>query len=740
MISSQKNVADDNGSASNEIQLAEYVAAILEHWKLIAVAIAISLLLGVVYIVVATPQYRADAMIQVEDDGNSSNSALGQLASIFDNKQTAAAEMALIGSRLVVGGAVNALHLDVTARPRYFPLIGRMIARHAVEGGLASPVLGMTRYAWGGEKIEVSRFDVAESRYDDKYTLVAREGGAYDIVDPDGELVLQGHVGQLATTSVGKEPISIKVDRLIAHAGTHFVLKRSSTLDTIGDLQQALVITELAKDSGIIGVSLDSDDASHAALVINTIASMYVQQNVDRKSAEAQHTLKFLDDTLPQLRQQLNDAESQYNAFRNQRGTVDLSQEGQLLLQRVVDSKTKLLELQQKRTEMVQRFTASHPAVAALDGQIAGVTSELDQLSKQVTALPNTEQTALQLLRDVRVDTELYMSLLNSAQQLRILKAGQVGSVRIVDYAVVQDLPVKPKKLLVLLLSIVAGSFIGTAIVFIRRSLSQGVTHSEEIERSLGLPVYAMIPHSDAQNRLEKQVKRDGRGIPLLAVTAPGDVAVEAIRSLRTALEFAMLNAANNVISITSSRPGAGKSFTSANLAAVLASSGKRVMLIDADLRRGTLQSYFGIQKEPGVTDVILRGTEVSRAVVKQAIKNVDVLPRGTSVPNPSELLMSDRMRDLVDRFSREYDVVIVDTPPVLAVTDSAVVGKLSGMTLLAIQHGAHPMPELMEVVQRLHAAGVSIKGALFTNVAERSLKAGAYYTAYYAYDEKAGR
>jgi tyrosine-protein kinase Etk/Wzc len=739
MISTKQNIGE-GASVSNEIQLIEYIAAVLENWKLIATSIAVSLLIGIVYIIVATPQYRADAMIQVEDDSNSSNSALGQLASIFDSKQTAAAEMALIGSRLVVGGTVNALRLDVTARPRYFPLIGRMLARDSAEGTLAGPVFGLSSFAWGGEKIEVSIFDVVARRYDEKYTLIAREGGAYDLVDPDGTLVVQGRVGQEVSSPAGKELTTLKVDRLVARPGTHFVLKRSSTLDTIGELQQKLIITELAKDSGIIGVSLDGEDAGHTARIINTIASTYVQQNVDRKSAEAQHTLKFLDETLPQLRQQLSDAESRYNAFRNQRGTIDLSQEGQLLLQRVVDSKTKLLELQQKRTEMAQRFTTSHPAVAALDSQISGINSELDQLGKQVTALPNTEQTALQLMRDVRVDTELYMSLLNSAQQLRILKAGQVGSVRIVDYAVAQDLPVKPKKALSLLLAIVAGSFIGTAIAFVRKALFRGVKHSEEIERSLGVPVYAMVPHSDAQARLQKRITREEQGVHLLALTDPEDVAVEAIRSLRTSLEFALLNAPNNVVCITSSRPGAGKSFTSANLAAVLASSGKRVMLLDADLRRGTLQSYFGLARQPGLSDVLARGADVSRVVSRQAIKNVDVLPKGMPVPNPAELLMSDRMKALIDRFAAEYDVVVIDTPPVLAVTDSAVVGKFSGTTLLAIQHGAQPMPELMEVVQRLHAAGVSIKGALFTNVAQHSFTGGAYYSAYYAYDEKASR
>jgi tyrosine-protein kinase Etk/Wzc len=724
-----------NVAPVKDVHLSEYIAALLEHRKLIAVSVAVALVIGVLYVVIATPQYRANAMIQVEDNPNSANDALGQLASIFNTKQTAAAEMELIGSRLVVGKTVNLLHLDISALPRYVPLLGRIYARHAVDGVLKAPLLGFDRFAWGGEIIKVSRFDVAQASYDEKYTLVARKNDAYDLFDADGALVLHGRVGSLASGSDGSGPVSLFVDALTARTGTEFILRRSSTLDTIGDLQQKLVITEMAKESGIISVSLDGADSAHTAQIINTIADAYVQQNIDRKSAEAEHSLKFLDEALPQLRQQLEQAESRYNAFRNRKGTVDLSQESQLLLQQIVENKTKLVELQQRRAELALRFSASHPAVAALDAQIGEIKSVLDRFGTQVTALPDTEQTALQLLRDVRVDTELYTNLLNSAQQLKIIKAGQVGSVRIVDAAVAEDLPVKPKKLIVLLLSIVAGSFVGALIAFGRRMLLGGVKHSEEIERTLSLPVYAMVPHSDAQARLAQRMLRGHPGTHLLALSQPSDVAVEAIRSLRTALQFGLLGASNNVVAITSSRPEVGKSFTSANLAAVLASGGKRVLLIDADMRRGNIHHYFGVSREPGLSDVISGSVDVSEAIFRQPIPNVDVLTKGTLAPNPAELLINDRLKTLLDQCSREYDIVVVDTPPVLAVTDPAVIGKYAGATLLAIRHGGHPMPELIEVVKRLRAAGVSVKGTLFTDVARHGITSGAYYASYYGYE-----
>ncbi|MHB9833915.1 polysaccharide biosynthesis tyrosine autokinase [Paraburkholderia terrae] len=733
MSSSNQTFATDVASDS-EIQLTEYIAVLLDHWKLITATVTTALLLGALYVLIATPLYRADALIQVEDEPNPANEALGQLASMFSTKQVAVAEMALIGSRLVVGNTVDVLHLDIDARPRYVPLFGHVIVQRADDGVLSPPLLGMSRFAWGGEKILVSRFDVAKANYDEKYTLVADRDGAYDLLSPNGTRVLRGRLGVPATGRDASGPISLVVDELTARPGTEFILRRRSTLDTIGELQQKLVITEMAKESGIISVSLDGEDSARTAQVINTIAAAYLQQNIDRKSAEAEKTLKFLDDALPQLREQLEKAESRYNAFRRTNGTIDLTQEGQLLLQQIVDTKTKLVELQQRRMELAQRFVPSHPDVMAIDAQIAGLNASLERLNRRVTALPDAEQTAVQLTRDVRVDTELYTNLLNSTQQLKIVKAGQVGSVRIVDYAVAQDLPVKPKKSLVLILAVLSGFFVGTAIALGRRMLLGGVKDSEELERTLGLPVYAMVPHSEAQVRIRQRMHRGDPGAHLLALSQPGDLAIEALRSLRTALQFGQMGAANNVVAITSPRPEVGKSFTSANLAVVLATGGKRVLLIDADMRRGSIHLYFGLSREVGLSDVVAGNVDPSAAIVRAVIPNVDVLPKGSVSTNPAELLLSDRMKVLLDKWSSEYDVVVVDTPPVLAVTDAAVVAKYAGATLLAIKHGDHPMPEIVEVTRRLRTAGVSLKGALFTHVAQHSINSGSYYASYYSY------
>jgi tyrosine-protein kinase Etk/Wzc len=373
----------------------------------------------------------------------------------------------------------------------------------------------------------------------------------------------------------------------------------------------------------------------------------------------------------------------------------------------------------------------------SLDAQIGVLNAQQAVLSHRIDKLPNTEQEALRLLRDVRADTDLYTNLLNSAEQLRVTKAGQVGNVRVVDYAVVAETPVKPKRALVILLAAVLGLLMGTAAAGVRQSLAGGVEHSEQLEQTLGIPVYAVVPHSGEQTRLRRSVYRGRAGQHVLAAMAPDDVAIEGIRSLRTALQFGLHEAPNNIVMIAGPRPEVGKSFLAVNLAAVLASAGMRVLLIDADMRRGDVHGYFGLQCKPGLSEVI-GGSDIEACVRHDALPGLDVLPMGTLPSNPAELLMLERFETMLEYFSARYDTVVIDTPPVLAVTDSTVIGKHAGTTLLVVRHGRNPMSELTETVKRLRNGGVTLRGILLCDVPQRGVGYGAYYSGYYGYASRA--
>ncbi len=714
----------------DEIDLAEILGVLRECWLLIAVVCSSVFVLGALYAFLGAPVYRADAMIQVDDDSglDTINAKLGDLASLFQAKATADAEIELLRSRMVVGETVERLHLDIDATPDYFPLIGGAIARYRSRySDTLSPSLeSWIGYAWGGERIGVTRFDVPRILYEKRFTITALDDERFELAGPDGDVVLRARVGDEAGGNTEYGPVRIKLASLLAHAGTRFNLRRFSTQLTVAALQKQLDLGEKAKQSGIIGMKLDGDDAQRVTATVNMIASLYVERNVDRKSAQAQQMLDFLGEQLPQLRADLDRSEARYNAFRTKSGAIDLDAQGKLLLQSVVDTQTRLVQLQQQRTELVQRFTASHPAVAAVDIQIAQLQQQQQRYEQQVSGLPDMEQQVLRLMRDVKVNTDLYMKLLDSTQQLRVLKAGQLGNVRTVDYAVVPEKPVRPVKILVLPLALVGGLVLGMVVALGRRLLQRGLESPSEIEQAVDVPVYAIISHSERELSLRQSMRRDPTRPGVLAVVYPDDVAVEGLRSLRTALQFGVLKSPNNIVMLTGPRPGVGKSFVSVNLATVLAATGKRILLIDADMRRGDVHTYFSISKKPGLAEA-LQGRDAHDVIRREVLPNLDVMMAGASPDRPSELLTRERLGQLLRQLASQYDMVIVDSPPVLAVTDPVLIGKHAGATLMVLRHGRHSAAELRESARQLASAGVTLDGLLLTDVPQRGSSYGAY-------------
>ncbi|KVO52094.1 polysaccharide biosynthesis tyrosine autokinase [Burkholderia stagnalis] len=727
---------------NEDISLSEYLAILQDNRRLIAVIASVVTLLSTMYAFFSAPVYRANMVVQVQEQDMSSKALLGDLAPLLGAKSETTAEIEILQSRLVLGKTVSSLKLYIDARPRYFPLLGRWMAKRAEGRGLAdadqhrfaAPFMGLTRFAWGGEKIEMNQFDIPKTYYEKKFMLVAGEAGRYELTDPDGDTVLKGRVGELARGHVDDGPVAILVGRLDARPGTRFRVIRYSELNRIESLQDKLKIAEQGKQSGILETTLEGSDPVETSATLNAIADEYVRQNVQLNSAEAEKTLVFLDQQLPLLKKALEASEERYNNFRNKRGTISLSEEAKLALQQSVDSTSTLLELQQKKLELQQRFGPEHPNIIAINRQISAAQQDVDQLSGHIAGLPDIEQSALRLMRDVTVNTDLYTGLLNSAQQLKILKAGKVGNVRIVDQAVVPEMPAKPKRPLVIALGLILGLGLGTTAAFVKRSIVRGVESADQIERATDLAIYAAVSHSENQKTLSHAMRRGETGAHLLAVSHPDDPTIESLRSLRTSLQFAMVGSANNVVMLTGPSPGIGKSFTTANLAAVLAASGKRVLLLDADMRRGHLHEFFGVSRDGGLSDVMVQAHTFDDVVRRNVIEHLDLMTTGQVPPNPAELLMTDRFSAFVAEASARYDIVLVDTPPVLAVTDATVIGKHAGTTLIALRYGQHPMQEIQETTRRLRNGGVQLKGIVFNGIPRRGHGYGRYYGGYYAY------
>ncbi|MCB1771754.1 MAG: polysaccharide biosynthesis tyrosine autokinase, partial [Candidatus Competibacteraceae bacterium] len=221
-------------------------------------------------------------------------------------------------------------------------------------------------------------------------------------------------------------------------------------------------------------------------------------------------------------------------------------------------------------------------------------------------------------------------------------------------------------------------------------------------------------------------------------IVDPEDDAVESLRSLRTTLHFALMDADNGALLITGSSPGLGKSFISKNLAVVLAQSGKKVAIVDADLRKGLLHQGFGLSREQGVSEYVSGVARLEEILKATVLPNLMVITTGQRPPNPSELLMHLRFEELLQQLNKLFDIVIVDAPPVLAVTDAAIVGRMTGATLLVARAGSHPMRELEQTIKRLGQAGVPVKGFVFNDLDVNRLRYRYGYKGYvYRYSYK---
>ncbi len=738
---------DSRQIKDDEIDLRELLGVLIDRKWWIIGATAVFSIAGVAYALLAPPVYQAQAMVQVESKipGVPGLAELSSTLGVGGASPAATTEVALLTSRSVVGTAVDQLGLDVLVEPKRFPLVGGFFARRfkpAAPDQVAPARFGASSYGWGGEALVIQRLDVPDQLINVPLILQKGDSGnSFELLDDDGNVLVKGQAGQTAASN----GVTLEVASLRANPGARFEVTKLRRLDVVSSLQSEVSASEQGKESGILQVAYESQDPFKAQALVQRVTEAYVRQNVDRGSAEAAAQLQFVKEQLPTVRKQVEDAQAAMTAYQSKANSVDITMQTKGLLEQEVAVEGSIQQLRLKQAEMDRSFTREHPAYRALLKQIGDLEGRKAGFQRQVGQLPDTQQELLRLTRDLQVSNELYTALLNQAQQLDVARAGTVGNVRIVDPAVVDTAnPVKPRKALIVAIATLLGGFLSVAFVFLQRMLNPGIEDPADIE-ALGLPVYAAIPLS-VSNTLPKlrkgkhgtRVVADGRQ-HLLAVTAPADPTVEALRSLRTSLHFAMLEAKNNILTISGPRPGVGKTFVSTNLAAVIAQAGQRVLVIDADMRKGTLHKILGVSHQKGLSDVLGGKLSVDDVIHPVAgLDNMHYMVRGDIPPNPAELLMHPRFAQLLQDMSGKYDLVIVDTPPILAVTDPALVATHAGSSLLVTRFGVNQAKEIELTLQRFEQNGVQIKGAIFNAVEKRAT--GYYSYGYYEYksDEKA--
>ena len=723
----------------DEPRLSEYRDILIDHKWLIAGVAATALLAGVVYVNLATPVYRASLVVQIEDSTPDSKSLLSEGSGLFEVKTPATGEIQVIGSRMVLNAAADQADLQIDAQPRYLPLVGRWLARHATD--LSEPGLfgfsGLGGYVGGTERIAVGRFEVPPSLEDaEPFRVTALGNGRYSVHHELLDAPIEGTVGQTVRRTLSDGVLEIRIDDLAGKPGAEFTVSVASRFRAIERLQERLQMGEQGRQSNVIGVTLEDTDRIRLARVLNAVGEQYVKQNMERKSAEAEKTLAFLDSQLPIFQHQLRNSEDAFALFRNKNGTVDFDEEAKVWLKRTSDLQGSLLELQQRRREADVTLTDQSPHVQLLDRQIAAVQSELNGLNARIASMPNVQRDALRLERDVRVNSTLYQSMQNNALQMRLMKEGKIGNVRLLDKAVVSKVPVKPQKSLVLAFALLLGLLLGPAIAILRTRFRPGVHNPQEIEAHTGLDVFAVVPHSPEQMLLERGDRRPSG--KLLADAYPRSQPIEALRSLRVGLKIPLAEAANNRILVTGATPGIGKSFIASNFALLLAQSGKRVLLINADLRKGGPGGAFGLPREGGLSELLTGKLSAQKVIHVEVRPNLDVLTTGRLPGLPADMLESETFAVALHMLSSRYDQVVIDTAPVLVAADAAAVAPACGVVLLVARADKSQLGELSESIRRLSQAGAPVSGVLFNgmNLSRRYNGSQAYRHGSYRYSD----
>src|SRR5690606_25022830 len=379
----------------------------------------------------------------------------------------------------------------------------------------------------------------------------------------DGRVLLESElIGQRISFDIQGQEASLAVKTLVGREGKRFRVQKVSHIQTFESLRQNLQVSEAGAQSRVIRLKLEHQNRQFAMDFVNAVASAYLQQNVERRSAEARSSLTFLEEQLPQLRHNVEQKEEELSEFRLASGTISIPDETQGLLRQAVELENRRLELQLKRDELRQRYKTEHPSLKALNQQLSAIQNASSQLGDDIDKLPQAQRDLLRLERDTQVNTQLYISLLNSAQELRVAEAGTIGNVRIIDFAVYAARPVKPKRALIVAVAALLGGMLGVMVALLRSFLRPAVQRAEQIEQHTGLSTYVSVPESNTQKGFGIAALRRRRGQgrqQLLALEQPDDPSIESLRSLRTGLKFAMMGTEGKTLAITGATSGVGK-------------------------------------------------------------------------------------------------------------------------------------------------------------------------------------
>ena len=745
-----KDLSTSTGEKNNDdIDLMALVLVLLRGWKIIALMAILGLLLGLLYTRYVNPIYKSDALIQIEENTQGIE-ALGESISELVGAEVSKAETEaeLIRSRMILEPVVELLHLRIKLTD---PNIGHLdrIKSNRTYTQLNTP--DDVSLDTENGIVKVRQFDVSPAYLNQPFTLTKSATG---FVLSNGFDEFKGQLGQAHQFKGLDGQINITVTELPAD-GYPINISKQTIKAATDAINGALSVEEKGQKTGIIQLSMTGPNQEQITTILNQIVQSYVDQNQSRGSEETTKTLAFMETQIPLLKEKLETSEALFNDFRKKYGTIDVGKEAELLLNEKSRIEEQLNELRLKKADLTTYYTEEHPLVIQINEQLKVLNNRIREIDNTIAGLPEIQREFLKLSEDTAINREIYLTLLKNYEQLKIVKAGQIGYARIIDSPTSTFNAIAPNKLQILMLTTLIGMMFGVMMVLLKNLVRNVVKDPEHLEVTTGIPVIATIPRSPLLSRLSKKKNTTPR---MLAHVDHSSLSYEAIKSLRTNLMFGMpmgtaVGQPAQVILITGESPGVGKSFIAANLSEVFAQLNKKVLVIDGDMRLGELHKMFNMSQHDGLADYLLQdkkhfspidGTrldsEVSSLGVESFIHStgmelIDFIPRGRQPHNPTSLLMGEKFNHLMAELKTQYDYIVIDSPPILAASDAMVLAQHADKVLIVTKFNHSIEGQLVYAIKQMNKANVQVDGIILNDVQQGLMDKYSYHY-HYAYGD----
>ncbi len=748
----------------------QLVSKYMPYWPLFLLFGALAVAGAWVYMrYYTTPLYQATARLIIKDEkkGNE-NSKLTESLDLISSKKLVENEIEVIQSRTLMTEVVKKLAL-------YAPMFEKGKVK-TVSAYVSSPV-----------SIEIENPDSLKEygRIDYSYSPASQKvllQGKYSCVLNEFLKTPFGNLRFSPNKNYSGEPIP-------ADKQLYFSLTRPSTVGW--DMLQSLAAAASSKLSTVVNLQYQDVNPKRASDVLNALIYEYELHAIQDKNTLARNTLAFVDERLNMVTKDLGQIEGKLQQYKSGRGAVDISTQGQMYLQNVSSNDQKLGEtnLQLSVLDQVDNFISNNssgvlpstfgvndptlsgmlerlhnaeleytklkatvgennPKLVELRNQIAEMQPAIKQniesqrksllaakqslqstnsgYSSMLSTVPLKERELLDISREHGIKSSIYTFLLQKKEETELSLASAVSNSRIVDNAVTDKDPVSPKKKLIYVIALFAGMGICFLFITIRETFTGKILYRKEIEKLTTIPVIAEVAFEKTKD-------------PIVVKHGKRSFVIEEFRKLRTSLSFLGVGPQHRKILVTSSISGEGKSFIAANLAVSIALTGKKVVLVDLDLNVPTQSKILGVNYEFGISD-FLRGQKYPEEIIKKlpGYEDLFFIPSGSLSENPSELLLNGKVNELIDYLDNSFDMVIIDTSPVVLITDAYILSEMCDATLYVMRHNYTPRMVVKRIDENLEINPINNPAIVFNGVKRRGIFRNHYGYGYnYVYGDR---